>query len=64
MALEKIYKHGKEEPCKAYDSNVYDDPLERLGGEDSAVEHQDRQFNSGYGKGISNDASHQKLGSS
>ena len=64
MALENIYEDGKEEPCKAYHSNVYGGPLETLGDEDPAVEQQDRQFNKGYRKGVSNDASHQKLGSS
>ena len=64
MALENIHKNGKEEPCKAYHSNVYGGSLELLGDEDAAVEQQDRQFHKGYRKGVGNDASHQKLGSS
>ena len=59
MALENIYENGKQEPCEAYDSDVYGGPLEPLGDEDAAVEHQDRQFNNSYRKGVSNDASHQ-----
>ena len=62
MALENIYENGKEEPCKAYYSNVYSGPLKPLSDEDPAVEQQDRKFNNGYRKGVSNDASHQNLG--
>ena len=62
MALENIYENGKEEPCKAHHPNVYGGLLEALGSEDAAVEQQDRKFDDGYRKRVSNNASHQKLG--